>query len=49
MQYMILIYQGTAPLPGSDEWERLSEGEKNEIYAAYKLLNETPGVTAVSG
>jgi hypothetical protein len=49
MKYMILIYQGTTPLPGSAGWERLSEDEKNEIYAAYKLLNETPGMTAGLG
>jgi hypothetical protein len=45
MKYMMLIHQGTTPLPGSDEWERLSEAEQGAVYGAYKALNETPGVT----
>jgi hypothetical protein len=44
MKYMLLIHQGSTPLPGSDEWERLSEEEKGAVYAAYKGINETPGV-----
>jgi hypothetical protein len=46
MKYMMLIHQGTTPLPGSDEWQRLSEAEQGAVYGAYKALNETPGVTA---
>jgi hypothetical protein len=45
MKYMLLIYQGTTPTPGSDGWESLSEDEKGAVYAAYKALNETPGFT----
>ena len=45
MKYMLLIHQGSTPLPGSDEWERLSEQEKGAVYAAYKGINETPGVS----
>jgi hypothetical protein len=45
MKYMLLIQQGTTPLPGSEEWERLSEQEKGAVYADYKAINETPGVT----
>ncbi len=46
MKYMLLIHHGTAPTPYSaDEWERLSEDEQNAVYAAYKAINETPGVT----
>ncbi len=45
MKYMLLIHQGTTPLPGSEEWERLSEGEKGAVYADYKAINETPGVS----
>jgi hypothetical protein len=45
MKYMLLIHQGTTPLPGSPEWERLSEDEQKAVYAAYKAINETPGVT----
>jgi hypothetical protein len=39
MKYMLLIHQGTTPLPGSEEWESLSQSEQGAI-------NETPGVTA---
>jgi hypothetical protein len=45
VNYMLLIHQGTTPTPGSDEWERLSEDERNAVYADYKAINETPGVT----
>jgi hypothetical protein len=46
MKYMMLIHQGTAPTPRMpDEWERLPEEEKNAVFAGYKALNETPGVT----
>ncbi|HEY0344197.1 MAG TPA: YciI family protein, partial [Solirubrobacteraceae bacterium] len=46
MKYMLLIHQGSTPLPGSDAWEALSDEEKGAVYAAYKAINENPGVTA---
>jgi hypothetical protein len=46
MKYMLLIHQGTTPLPGSEEWEALSTEQKQAVYAAYQSINETPGVTA---
>jgi hypothetical protein len=45
MKYMLLIHQGSTPLPGTDEWERLSEEEKGAVFTAYKGVNETPGVS----
>ena len=45
MKYMLLIHQGDTPLPGSDEWESLSEDEQKAVYADYKAINQTPGVT----
>jgi hypothetical protein len=46
MKYMLLIHQGTAPTPRSpDEWATLSEDEQNAVYADYKAINETPGVS----
>jgi hypothetical protein len=45
MKYMLLIHQGSTPLPGSDAWESLSENEKGAVYAAYKAINENPGIT----
>src|SRR4051794_971963 len=46
MKYMLLIHQGTTPLPGSAEWDRLSADEQRAVYADYKAINETPGVTS---
>ena len=45
MKYMLLIHQGDTPTPGTDAWENLSDQEKGAVYAAYKAINETPGVT----
>jgi hypothetical protein len=45
MKYMLLIHQGTTPLPGTDAWNGLSQEEQNAVYAAYKAVNETPGFT----
>ncbi|HYN50334.1 MAG TPA: YciI family protein [Thermoleophilaceae bacterium] len=46
MNYMLLIHQGTTPLPGSAEWDSLSAEEKGAVYADYKAINETPGVSS---
>jgi hypothetical protein len=45
MKYMLLIHQGSTPLPGSEEWDRLSEDEQKAVYADYQAINQTPGVT----
>ena len=46
MKYMLLIHQGDAPTPRTpEEWERLSEDERNAVYAAYREIGETPGVS----
>jgi hypothetical protein len=50
MKYMLMIHQGTTPTPLDPEaWATLSEEEQQGIYAAYKELNETPGVTPGQG
>jgi hypothetical protein len=50
MKYMLMIHQGTTPTPLDPEaWATLSEAEQQEIYAAYKQLNETPGLTPGHG
>jgi hypothetical protein len=42
----LLIHQGDAPTPRDPEaWDRLSEEERNAVYADYKAINETPGVS----
>jgi hypothetical protein len=44
MKFVMLIYQGTTPLPGSDAWKALPEAEQKTIYADYASLNSTrPG------
>lgn len=46
MKYMLLINQGDAPTPRDPEaWGRLSEEEQQAVFADYKAINETPGVT----
>jgi hypothetical protein len=46
MKYMLLIHQGDAPTPRDpDAWSRLSEDEQNAVYAGYKAINDTPGVS----
>jgi hypothetical protein len=46
VKYMLLIHQGDAPTPYTpDEWGRLSRDEQAAVYAAYKAINETPGVS----
>ena len=45
MKYLLLIHQGTTPLPGSPEWENLSQDEQHAVYADYQAVNGTSGVT----
>jgi hypothetical protein len=45
MKYMLLIQQGDTPLPGTPEWEGLSEDEQKAIFADYQAVNQTPGVS----
>jgi hypothetical protein len=46
MKYMLLIQQGSTPTPQDpDAWAALSQEEQQSVFAAYKALNETPGVT----
>lgn len=45
MQFVLLIYQGTTPLPNTDAWSALSPDEQKAIYADYAALNKTPGLT----
>jgi hypothetical protein len=46
MKYVLLVYQGTTPLPGTDRWKALPAAEQKQIYADYAALNEAPGMTA---
>ena len=45
MKYVLLIHQGTTPLPGTERWKALPAAEQKQIYADYAALNETPGMS----
>ena len=45
MKYMLLIHQVDAPTPRTESWGSLSEEEQGAVFADYKALNETPGVS----
>jgi hypothetical protein len=46
VKYVLLVYQGTAPVPTSAEaWATLSEDEQRAVYSDYNAINHTPGVT----
>jgi len=44
MKFVLLVYQGSTPLPGSDSWQALTDAEQKAIYADYAELNKTKGV-----
>src|SRR5437899_9178598 len=46
MTFVLLIYQGTTPLPGTERWKPLSDAEQKQIYADYAEVNKTAGLTA---
>jgi hypothetical protein len=45
MQFVMMIYQGTTPLPNTEEWSKLSSQEQKAVYADYAAINKTTGVT----
>jgi len=50
MKYMLMIHQGTSPTPLDPEaWATLSADEQQAVYADYKAVNETAGVTPGNG
>jgi hypothetical protein len=50
VKYMLLIHQGTTPTPNDPEaWNALSEEERNQVFADYGAINQTPGVTPGQG
>lgn len=46
MKFVLFIYQGTTPLPGTDRWNALPDAEQKAIYADYAELNKTAGNTS---
>src|SRR5262249_9843752 len=45
MKYMLLIHQGSTPVPGTPEWDALPADEQQAVYADYQAINGTEGVT----
>jgi hypothetical protein len=45
MKYMLLIHQGTTPVPGTEAWDALSAEQQGAVYASYQEVNQTPGMT----
>ena len=46
MQYVLLIHQGTTPLPDTDAWAALPQEEQTAIYADYAELNRDDRIEA---
>lgn len=46
MKFVLLIHQGTTPLPGSDRWTALTEAERKAIHADYAQIGRTEGVSS---
>ncbi len=44
-QFVLMIYQGTTPLPGTAEWEAMPQEEQTKVYADYAAINQTPGAS----
>lgn len=45
MQYVLLIYQGTTPLPNTPAWSSLTDEEQKAVYADYAALHQVEGLT----
>ncbi|HEY4178276.1 MAG TPA: YciI family protein [Kofleriaceae bacterium] len=44
MKFVLMIFHGTTPLPGTPAWDALGKEEQGRIYAEYQALNQTPGL-----
>jgi hypothetical protein len=45
MQYVLLIHQGTTPLPGTPEWDALPDEVQRGVYADYAAVNAMQQMT----
>ena len=45
MQFVLMIYQASTPLPNTDAWTSLPAAEQKAIYSDYAALNKTAGIT----
>ncbi len=44
MKFVLLVYQGSTPIPATERWQTLPEAEQKAIYAEYAELNKTEGL-----
>ena len=44
MTFVLVVYQGSTPVPATDRWNKLSEAEQKAIYAEYAEVNKTEGL-----
>ncbi len=45
VEFVVIIYHGSSPLPGSPGWKSLPSSEQKAVYADYAELNKDPRVT----
>jgi hypothetical protein len=45
MQFALIIYHGTSPLPGSEAWKALPATEHQAVYAEFVAINANPDIT----
>jgi hypothetical protein len=45
MQFVLVIYHGSMPLPGQPGWKPVSEEEKKAVYADFAALNKLENLT----
>lgn len=43
-KFVLHIFQGTTPVPGSDRWQSLPLEVQKQVYSDYAALERTPGV-----
>ena len=46
MQFVLLVFQGSTPLPGTPAWDAVPEDDQQAIYADYAAINAADGITA---
>src|SRR5262249_45052181 len=44
-EYVVSVYRGDTPVPGTDEWSALPDDERKQIYAGYQALATAEGST----
>ena len=44
MKFVLIVYQGSTPVPGTDGWQTLSEAEQKAIYTDYAEVNKAEGL-----